>query len=205
MMEPVMTEEEAKQKVLAIPLDVKSAVSERIGLGKWKEMTWVQRLEAINTSAQASGASKGGEAKQKTSQQPAKVEEGPAEVHYDEMIKHNKKNDCWMAFHGKVRISGILSRLCPSHEVRRLAMSCEASCWQGTPNGRLCGTNTMSPAPSDANQPAMHLNLSTIMPHVLLACCWHGVCIWLARAMCFYYGMEREWKRSVACIDNMRF
>ncbi len=128
-----MPEEEAKQKVQAIPHEVKSAVSERIGLATWKEMSWVQKLDAINLSAQGSETSKEGgvEAKQKTSQQPAKVEEGPAEVHYDEMIKHNKKNDCWMAFHGKVRILGILARLCPSHGVRRLAISCEASCWQG--------------------------------------------------------------------------
>jgi len=110
-MATVLTEEEAKQKVMAIPHEVKSAVSERIGLGKWKQMTWVQRLEAINPSAEASEISKkGGESQQKTSQQPAKVEAGPAEVHYDEMTKHNKKNDCWMAFHGKVRILAILSR-----------------------------------------------------------------------------------------------
>jgi hypothetical protein len=200
-MAPEVTEEEAKQKVQAIPHEVKSAVSERIGLGTWKEMTWVQRLEAINTSAQGSETSKkGGEAKQKTSQQPAKVEEGPAEVHYDEMIKHNKKNDCWMAFHGKVRIWGILARLCPSHD---LQFRVRPHAGKETPSGRLCGANSMSPAPSDANHPAMHLNLSST--HVLLACCWHGVCIWHARAMCFHYGMEREWKRRVACVDNMRF
>ena len=50
-MAPGMTEEEAKQSVNAIAHEVKSAVSERIGLGKWKEMTWVQRLEAINAAA----------------------------------------------------------------------------------------------------------------------------------------------------------
>ena len=156
MMEPVMTEEEAKQKVLAIPLDVKSAVSERIGLGKWKEMTWVQRLEAINPSAQGSETSKkGAEAKQKTSQQPAKVEAGPAEVHYDEMIKHNKKNDCWMAFHGKVRILGILSSLCPSHEVRRLAISCEASCWQGNTERKTVWGEYDEPS-SKQSEPTSH-------------------------------------------------
>ncbi len=50
-MAPGMTEEDAKQSVNAIPHEVKSSVSERIGLGKWREMTWVQRLEAINAAA----------------------------------------------------------------------------------------------------------------------------------------------------------
>ena len=50
-MAPGMTEEDAKQSVNAIPHEVKSSVSERIGLGKWKEMTWAQRLEAINAAA----------------------------------------------------------------------------------------------------------------------------------------------------------
>jgi hypothetical protein len=50
-MAPRMTEEEAKQSVIAEPHAVKSSVSERIGLGKWKEMTWAQRLEAINAAA----------------------------------------------------------------------------------------------------------------------------------------------------------
>ena len=46
-----MTKEEAQQAVKATALGVKSVVSERIGLGKWKEMTWAQRLEAINAAA----------------------------------------------------------------------------------------------------------------------------------------------------------
>jgi hypothetical protein len=54
---PGMTEEEAQLAVKATPLEVKSAVSERIGLGKWKEMTWVERLEAIINPAETQTSS----------------------------------------------------------------------------------------------------------------------------------------------------
>ena len=68
----------------------------------------------------------------------------------------------------------------------------------------------MSPARSDANHSAMYLNLSTCDPRavgVLLAMRVYLGRGYLAqaRAMCLHCGMEKELKRSIACVDNMRF